>query len=131
MKILSWNYRGFRSPAVSEALHDLVKKESPSLIFLSKTKFSSYEIEMVKHRLGMFGVSVDSCSRAGGLCLLWAKDLKVDLRSKGQHYSDVLVNCGDVLSPWRLIGVYGWAENGEKFKTSNLLCDLGRDNNLP
>lgn len=53
----------------------------------------------MKHKLGMFE-SVDSCGRAGGLCFLWATNLQVDLRSKGQCYIDVLVDCGDGLAPW-------------------------------
>lgn len=71
--------RGESAPILSPILsvyydnHDLVNKEAPSLIFLSETKLLGYEMERVKRRLGLFGVSVDCCGRAGGLSLPWAK----------------------------------------------------------
>lgn len=55
----------------------------------------------MKNRLGMHG---------GGLSLMWAKDVFVDLRRKGSRFIDAWVH-GDGGPGWRLIGVYGWVDS--------------------
>lgn len=72
-----------------------MKKEAPSLIFLNETKLFSHAMEKVKHRPGMHGVCVESNGHAGGMWLLWAKDLMVDLCKLGQQFIDVRVHGED------------------------------------
>lgn len=107
-----------------------MKKEAPSLIFLSETKLFSHEFERVKRRLDLFGVCVEPSGRAGGLCLLWGKDLKVELQREGQWFIDAYVHDENDVA-WRFSSIYGWSENGSKFLTCELLRDLGRNNMEP
>ncbi|KAL2894806.1 hypothetical protein RDABS01_010715 [Bienertia sinuspersici] len=120
-----------RSPEAVDSLHDLVKQESPHLIFLVETKCFSQEIMRIKRRLGFKnGVMVDARGRAGGLAMMWSDDLDVTLRKMGEKFIDVTIKEASNFT-WRLTGVYGWSEGNQKHKTWNLLQDLGEQNNLP
>ncbi|KAA8517928.1 hypothetical protein F0562_015384 [Nyssa sinensis] len=62
MKLISWNCRGLGNPRAIRALHDLVKREAPILIFLLETKIPARRFDELKFDLGFpIGIAVDSC----------------------------------------------------------------------
>lgn len=69
---LFWNYRGLRSDTVVRALHGLIRKYMPSMIFLSEMKMKDHIIEGVRQRMGYSnGFNVAPIGRVGGLSLWW------------------------------------------------------------
>ncbi|XP_056688805.1 uncharacterized protein [Spinacia oleracea] len=89
MSILSLNCRGLGNPNEADDLRDLIRREVPSLVFLSETKLSGVEFGRVKRRLGDFeGLAVDSMGRSGGVALLWRKEIEVELRTMSVHHID-------------------------------------------
>jgi len=74
MSIFCLNCRGLGDPRAVKELRRVLRRYSPKLIFLSKTKRSVTEMAAIQHKLGNYdGVSMDCRGRAGGLSLLWEK----------------------------------------------------------
>lgn len=131
MSFIAWNCRGLGSPEAVDSLHDLVKQKTPALIFLTETKALTHEMMRVKRRLHFKnGVAVDPQGRAGGLAMLWDDTVDITLRSMSKNHIDVLVN-QEAHEQWRLIGVYGWPERSNKFKTWELLRSLHEQMDVP
>lgn len=59
---------------------------------------------------------MEAKGRAGGIALFWLGDFDVNIMGMDDHFIDAQVNEGEGRA-WRLTGVYGWPENGQKFKT--------------
>lgn len=105
MSCLSLNCRGLCNPSAVRNLRDLLRREAPSLVFLSETKLSSGEFYRIRDNLGDFhGLAVDSMGRSGGLALLWRKDIDVVLSSMSVHHIDVVVRRGVSDEEWRFTG---------------------------
>ena len=76
MSILCYNCRGLGEAQVVADLRSLIRRNSPKIAFLSETKRSGTEMEVVRRKLrDFFGVHVDSQGRAGGLALLWDRSV--------------------------------------------------------
>lgn len=102
------------------------------MIFLSETKLSSSEFGRIKSKLRDFeGLAVDSMGRAGGLALMWRKDVDVVLRTMSVHHIDVVVRGGLGEDEWRLTGFYGWPETQCRHLSWKLLEDLAGQSHLP
>ena len=72
MSALSWNCRGLGNPLTVNALHKIVKKEDPTLVFLMETKYDVTEMKWVQRKLDRKqGLVVPCFRRGGGLALLW------------------------------------------------------------
>ncbi|KAK6151882.1 hypothetical protein DH2020_014517 [Rehmannia glutinosa] len=105
MSIISWNCRGLGNPRTIQELRGFIRNKAPKLVFLCETKCKASVVDKLKHSLNMFGFSVDSRCRSGGLALLWQKDTPVSLRSFSDRFIDVDV---DLLGQsFRFTGVYG------------------------
>ncbi|XP_057250759.1 uncharacterized protein LOC130591452 [Beta vulgaris subsp. vulgaris] len=132
MSILSLNCRGLGNPSAVGNLRDLLRREAPSLVFLSETKLSSGEFVRIISRLGDFyGLSVDSRGRSGGLALLWKKDINVVLSFMSLHHIDVIVRRGLGEEEWRCTGFYGWPEIQNRHLSWSLLESLTAQSTLP
>ena len=60
----------------------MVRRFSPSLVFISETRLRGREASNLKNGLGFEGgVFVDCEARRGGLIFLWSKDWEVDVQS--------------------------------------------------
>ncbi|XP_074318889.1 uncharacterized protein LOC141655723 [Silene latifolia] len=99
-------------------------------MFLCETKLSGREMRRVRERLdGYYGLEVDSAGRAGGLALLWKKDVDCTFRSSSLHHMDCVVrNEG---GEWRLTGFYGWPNVADRHLSWELLRLLGAQSLLP
>ena len=71
MNSLGWNCRGLGNPRSVRALHDMVRRWAPKIVFLSETKLKSKRMERIRDHIGFAnGLFVSRCSRSGGLALL-------------------------------------------------------------
>ena len=52
MNSLYWNCRGLGKPQSVHALHDLVQRWDPRIVFLLETKLKKKRMERVRDRLG-------------------------------------------------------------------------------
>lgn len=93
---LFWNCRGLGSDTVVRALHGLIRKHRPSMIFLSKTEMKDHRIEGVKQRMGYSnGFNVTPIGRAGGLSLWWDNSITVQILDSSKHFIDARCNFRD------------------------------------
>ncbi|KAM2486233.1 hypothetical protein ACFX1W_038326 [Malus domestica] len=74
---LIWNCRGLGSDTVVRALHGLIRKYRPSVVFLMETKMQNHRIVGVRRRMGFVnGWDVLPVGSAGGLSLWWDDSLE-------------------------------------------------------
>lgn len=129
--IIFWNFRGLGNPSTINALHSLVRKFSPDVLFLSKTKSNASAIRKIQNKLQFAkSVCVEAKGRAGGLDLFWVEEVEVQILGMEDHYIDAQVR-DDSGRSWRVSCVYGWADSGQKSKTWALVNTLGRHNINP
>lgn len=131
MSTISWNCQGMGSPRKLQFLQDIVRKERPSIVFLSETLSDRNKMEWVRSRLKFQGmIVVEAQGRSGGLALLWREADHVRLLSLSCNHIDVVVQMEGV-QPWRLTGFYGEPDRNLRQRTWDLLRNLARDSNLP
>ncbi|KAL6204881.1 hypothetical protein ACLB2K_022148 [Fragaria x ananassa] len=70
-------------------------------------------------------------SRAGGLCILWNDDIKLELQSYSESHIDVLVREDEGNQVWRFTRVYGQPRVENKYLTWELLKKLGSQDKSP
>ncbi|KAL0411141.1 UNVERIFIED_CONTAM: putative mitochondrial protein [Sesamum latifolium] len=124
MSILCWNCQGVGGPWTVRGLGEYIKTHHPSLVFLAETKCKSSRIELLKRKWNMFGYSVDSIGKSGGLALLWEKSVSVQLQSFSATHIDVSIQTNNDPSPWRLTDFYGSPDAGKRMEFWNLLRTL-------
>ncbi|CAM8963352.1 unnamed protein product [Rhodiola kirilowii] len=91
MNLVSWNCRGVGGPRAVRSLCDVKRSHHPSVLGLVETKKVG-DWGFLRTKLGFKGcISVDSRGRGGGLALLWAEEVDVDLVSLSDFHIDVLV----------------------------------------
>ncbi|KAL0364052.1 UNVERIFIED_CONTAM: putative mitochondrial protein [Sesamum angustifolium] len=98
-----WNCQGLGGPWTVRSLGNLIWDYHPALVFFAETKCSSRRIDSLKHRFDMFGFSVDSRGKGGGLALLWRKSVDVVLQSYSHNHIDVSLHTRSV-RPWLVAG---------------------------
>lgn len=85
----------------------------------------------VKLALGYQGsFVVDPVGIEGGLAIFWREFSMTKLIGCSRQHIDIQV-CVDGLSPWRLIGFYGYSYRGERRSEWNLLWSLSVKSELP
>jgi exonuclease III len=77
MIFLSWNCRGFGSKLKAEALKDLKKMASPSVILLQETKMDSSSLLEATNKIfnNTGGATVSSQGASGGIATLWNEQI--------------------------------------------------------
>ncbi|PWA62917.1 hypothetical protein CTI12_AA360000 [Artemisia annua] len=73
---------------------------------------------------------VNPMRRAGGLMLLWKKEMDIWVSRYSKHFIDFEVK-EEGVSKWRGIGIYGWPSTGDKHLTWRLLRTLKSFSSLP
>ena len=72
MSVLCWNVQGLGNLDKLLAFLKIIKRASPSLLFLSKTRLASARADSIKYKVGFTNeVWVDYVGRSGGLILMW------------------------------------------------------------
>lgn len=79
----------------------------PRLVFLMETKKIECQMELVLRKLGFSGgFSNGRDGMAGGLALLWQKDVQVTIRSFSQGHIDVIIG-GLMNATFQFTSFYG------------------------
>uniref|UniRef100_A0A2N9G3M9 CCHC-type domain-containing protein n=1 Tax=Fagus sylvatica TaxID=28930 RepID=A0A2N9G3M9_FAGSY len=132
MSILSWNCQGLGNPWTVRHLHELVKENNPSILFLMETRMKAVEMEKVRQRLRFnFVFSVPCQRRKGGLAMFW-KDLDaLEIKKFSQNHIDATVMEKSLNKTWRITGFYGCPERSGRLDSWKLLKHLGDQNRLP
>ena len=82
MRIISWNCRGIGNPWSVRALHDMVRRWKPKIVFLMETKSKAKRMEKIKNKIGFAnGLIVPSRGRSGGVALLWTREVNLDINN--------------------------------------------------
>ena len=95
MNSLCWNCWWLGNPRSVHALHDMVRRWDPRIVFLLETKLRKRRMERVRDKLGFAnGLVMPSQGRSGGLALLWKREVAI-------------VTEVNTSLEWRIIGFYG------------------------
>ncbi|XP_021713566.1 uncharacterized protein LOC110681747 [Chenopodium quinoa] len=131
MKILSWNVYGIGNPWTERTLRDVCWRERPNKVFLMETKVDSSVTERIKRRCGFEnGICLSSVGRSGGMCFWW-RELNVEMLSYSIHHFSANIRDGDGTPLWRAMGIYGWPETENKYKTWDLMRNLKQSCDIP
>ena len=132
MNPLSWNYRGLANPQSIRALHDIVRRWNPKVVFLMETITKNRRMERIKNRIGLAnGLFVRCVGRKGGLAMLWARDINMEIKSYSLNHIDTIINDTENSYKWRLTGFYGHPETHRRYESWHLLAFLNNQLHLP
>lgn len=128
MNLMSYNCRGLGKTRAVDRLAELVRRESPHILFLMETKCDCKKMDCIKRKLGFLSYfSMDCVGRSGGLCLLWEEGGDLSVVSFTSHHIDANVCMGSGLTSRRFIGFYGWPRHEDKLHSFKLLKRLSCD----
>ncbi|XP_071723822.1 uncharacterized protein [Rutidosis leptorrhynchoides] len=115
-------------PQKFQKVAQVLRKERPTIAFLSETRKSSREMERLKKNFGFRNCIVwDRIGTGGGVALLWNEiDVKVNLQSFSHWPVDAVIN-----NSWRLTSIYGNPKIAERWRTWDLLRNLHLSCSLP
>lgn len=131
-KILVWNCRGLVNTETQAALLSLVRQKRPSIIFLSETLASPGLLDAIRSRLGFDGcICSPKLPESRGIALLWQNEVPVRLRHYSYNHIDMEVGRLGSAEIWRFTGIYGFAANGDRVRTWDLLRTLAAQSSLP
>lgn len=131
-KILVWNCRGLVNTETQTALISLVRQVRPSIIFLSETLASPSLLDSIRGRLGFHGcICSPWLPKSRGLALFWLNDVPVRLRHYSTNHIDIEVGLLGSAETWRFTGIYGFASNGDRVRTWDLMRTLAAQSSLP
>ena len=90
MSCLIWNSRGLGNLGTVLELHNVVRLESPVLVFVSETKVDSERVRNLTSRLDFARcVPVASNGLSGGMVLYWSREVVVELQTFSDQHMDV------------------------------------------
>ena len=107
MNCISWNCRGLGQPRAVLELTEMVKKYSPSIIFLMETRSKEGFLKKLCSKLHADNVFiVPRTNTGGGLALYWKNSIDLHVMSSSPTYIDAVANPG-MDDAWRFTGFYG------------------------
>ena len=128
----SWNCRGLGNPQSVRALHDIVQRWKPKIVFLMETKSKVKHMEKIKNRVDFAnGLIVPSQGRSGGVALFWTRDINLEIKSFSGNHIDAIVREADNNFLWRITGFYGHPETHRRYDSWRLLAFLHSQFQLP
>ena len=128
----SWNCRGLGNPRSIKALHVMVQRWKPDIVFLMETKSKVKHMERIKNRVGFAnGLIVPSRGRNGGVALFWTREINLEIKSFSGNHIDAFVREADNSSIWRITGFYGHLETHKMYESWRLLSFLHSQYQLP
>ena len=97
-----------------------------------ETKAKTIRIERIRNRLGLAnGLIVPCISRSGGLALLWAREVDLEIKSYSKNHIDAVIKEHDSNFYWRITGFYGHLETYRRYESWQLLAFLNNQFQLP
>ena len=131
MNILRWNCRGLGNLRAATVLSHLVREKAPNVLFLMETKQTVDEMRKTQVDLKYDSMLAVPCvHRAGGLAMLWKKEVSLDIQTYSLNHIDARIMT-DLNSPWRLTGFYGRLEEHRKHESWSYLRHLHSRDSLP
>ena len=107
MNCISWNCRGLGRPRAVLELTEMVKKYSPSIIFLMETRSKICRLKNLRSKLKVENVHiVPRHNTGGGLALYWKNGTDLHILDSSPSHIDAVVNPGGD-DAWRFTGFYG------------------------
>ena len=95
-------------------------------------KAKTQQMERIKCRLGLANALIVPCvCWKGGLALLWAREVDLEIKSYSQNHVDAVINDMDKSFKWRLTGFYGHLETHRRYESWHLLAFLNNQLQLP
>ena len=132
MRAISWYCRGIGNPRSARALHDMVRRWKPEIVFLMETKSKVKRMEKIKNKIGFAnGLIVPSRGRSGGVALLWTREVNLDINSYSGSHIDAIVKESEGNFQWRITGFYGHPETHQRYESWPLLAFLHSQFQLP
>lgn len=140
MNIICWNCRGAGGPRKKEFLNNLLQSTRAQIAFIIETKRSTQKSLLYSQNLFLPNLScVPSQGRSGGLWLLWANNVNLQIIQKSRFFIHARIT-EPHKPPWTLIGVYGdphhtlsntiWQEIKKIVETDEKCCLLGDFNSV-
>ena len=125
MNLIVWNYEGLGGARAIRETANMFTKYKPILIFLIKTKRKKGEMDWLRSRWKFeHFFTVEGVGRAGGLAILWMKEVKVEIVSFSRYHIDVRMrDCGDT-NQWRFTRFYGDLETNRRQHSWDMLQTL-------
>ena len=107
MNCISWNCCGLGKPRAVLELTEMVKKHSPSIIFLMETRSKDSTLKNLWSKLNVENVHIVSLHNiGGGLALYWKNRIDLHILDSSPSHIDAVVNPG-VDDAWWFTGFYG------------------------
>lgn len=119
------------NPLKALVLRDLIRLKNFDIVFLLETRSSSSYVDSLKMKLNYNRMLVDKVGQAGGLAILWRKDVIISLTSFSQNHIDAVVQLPVDNPQWRFTGFYRVADQAERWRSWALLRQLASSNTLP
>ena len=92
MNLVCWNVRGLGNARAFDKLRMLIRRTSPSIVFLMESRLFGVAAKSVLSQLGFEnGFHVNCEGRSGGLILLWNSKVDVQIQSYSRGHVDSLV----------------------------------------
>ena len=102
-----WNFRDAGSPLTVSQLEEVVRLHSPELVFLAETKNKKFFMNKIRMRLRYDSLFVvDPIGRAGGLAVLWRRDLVVKRVLFTDFTIELNVEGKGTEEDWWFVGIY-------------------------
>ena len=131
MNYISWNCRGLGQPRAIPELTALVRKYSPSILFLMETKAKEPFLKNLKTKLHLDNVFiVPRVNSGGGLALYWKNGIDLHVLDASPTFIDAVVNPG-VDDAWRFTGFYGNPVTANREHSWALLKHLSLKMDIP
>ena len=112
------------SPSISSLKKKILRLYGPQLVFLSETKLTTMQMNMVVNNLNFKNCFAVNCSgRSGGITMLWNLETCLQIKSFSKHHinAEIQMTSGKQM---RCTGVYGHPEANQKNHTWTLLRRL-------
>ncbi|PON48183.1 Endonuclease/exonuclease/phosphatase [Trema orientale] len=102
MSLIVWNARGLGNPRALDRLRALIRRFSPSLLFLSETWLWGRRAQALRGKLGFTqGLTVDNEGTSGGLALFWKVTWDIEVINFSKYHIDAIVTGNNKVNiPW-------------------------------
>lgn len=108
MTILSWNCRGLAATTTTRELRDICRSHKPEIVFLMETRAPKERIVRYRRMLKFqHDFSVEPRGFSGGLCLLWTRNVEIQVISSSLNFIHVNVFLLESKDVFECTFVYG------------------------
>jgi hypothetical protein len=131
MSIFSLNYRGAGSASTVKEHCYFIIKFAPAVFCIVEIQINRSRVEGLASTLGYdHAFVVGSDGRSGGLGIFWNNSTTLDILGYSEYHIDASIE-GNVETPWRLTCVYKEARAAERYRTWDMMKDIGSISDVP